>query len=299
MYRTLIILMTVLIPGALASAADARKGESARDVFIKVDCPAKAYVGQAIPYAVYVYSTDPEIGNVSMLRMPDFGSLEILQGQAMASAETVAVKGKTYYRWNISRNFIVPSQPGSFSVAGALYDVSIGERIVYNDPFWGRRSSMRYTDVEVSAPDINIKVKKLPDAPSGYSDAVGEFSVETTIPPGRITRGSDAVAIVRISGYGLLGDADVADISRAFAKGGKFKSATPSKNIIQRDGRIYSELLLECVFTPREDLGVVDPVSFVYFDPDKGCYRTAKSEAVNWQTTDTTQHPDSRESMAI
>lgn len=277
--RTFAISSAVAMIAFGASATD--RGES---LSISVDCPKTVYVGQAVPYSLELFSTSPNIGRFNVLKSPSFGDLKIYRGSVSSVGSRKKHDGKEQNCWNVALDFIVPDTPGSFTISGGDYVASIGKEVVVDDFFWGSYRSMEYDQKRISAPDHRLKVKELPKAPADFSGAVGHFKVECWLPPGKVSKDIKAVAVVKISGEGILSDSMAPDLMRKFGDSCRLLSVSPSSQMIQRDGKLCSELILECEFTPNSNSGSIPPIGFTYFDTEKGKYITSESDAVHWDS---------------
>lgn len=260
---------------------------AAESIFLKADCPGKAYVGQVLKYTLYLYSQKSDIQGFDCVSLPQFGGgirADVWEAQIDNGATRVDVDGKMYYRWAIAAMFIIPNETGKLRIPSGSYKIYVPSSSDYYDPFSLSYGSLSVFDLK--ADDVSVKVSKLPKNAMPSEIPVGEYSVDTTVPPGKIHRNSDAVAIVRVAGYGVLPEKNFFDFSDAFSDGAKFKSMSYSVNNTQKNGRLYSELIYEIVFTPLSESGTIAPVKLRYFDPMTGKFRTAVSDSVNWQTSD-------------
>lgn len=267
----------------LSSQAFAREKEGKIDMFLKVDCPEKVYIDQTAVYSIYLYSDYKDIGGVEEIGYPALSRFEVFQGRVSQHAEKVKVKGKEYLRWNVGRYYFIPSMQGKFTITGGSYAVAVGTPTVVNDFFWGPMRSMAYETVRLKAPDVKVTVANLGKAPDDFSNAIGDFEVDCVIPPGELHEDVAAVAVFSVFGEGQLQDAYVIDLEKYFGPGARLKSINRSDDTVERDGRIISEIVVECTFIPLKPEGEIAPIPFTYFDVKTGKYRTIHSKAVKWK----------------
>ncbi|MCM1377690.1 MAG: hypothetical protein NC097_00100 [Clostridium sp.] len=276
-YITLFILSFIALS---ANAQPVKKSE----LFIKIDCPTKAYIGQVVPYTVYLYSVNPNVGNASARYIPDFDGFTAYNGSPSYRGESVTLKGKAFTRWNIGKYYIVPERSGDFKISGVDYHVSIGHPVETYSFFWGPMRDMAYDNYTIGSPDVKIDVKKPGKAPKDFSGAVGSFNISCSLPPGKITMNSPALAVLTVSGQGNLSDIEFPDLDKYFPSA-EVKSQHVDRQIVERDGMIQSTAVVEITFLPTSKSGEISPIPFIFFDVKSGKYRTVKSKPVVWKTS--------------
>lgn len=281
------LILAFLLLTFFRSNVSAAENPPKPNLFIKIELPSEGYVGQALTYDLFLYSSSADIADVKVTRQADFYGLTVTSGQSAARGERVIVKHKEYYRYNIGKYFLRASEAGSYKISGGSYLVYIGHEVVVNDFFFGATRRMQYEKVEVEAPDMKLKIKNLPlKKPENFSGAVGNFEILAWLPPGHINEGKDALAIVKISGDGFLSDAEVPAIKEIFGTDARMKEIRRSDNLTQKDGRLNAEIILECTFVPLNGKGELGDVKFVFFDPEKGKFRTISTESLIWNNDD-------------
>ena len=278
------ILILSLLPAFAFSAFAGKKKEKDIDLFLKVDCPSTAYVDQTVAYSLYLYSNYEEIGGFDVINNPGLDSFTVFQGNPAMQAEKVKVKGKEYLRWNVGLYFLIPSQAGKFTIPGGSYVTGVGTPVMVNDFFWGPQRQMAFDNVRLEAPDVKIKVKNIGNPPEDFSEAIGDFDVECTIPPGEIHKDVAAVAIFTVFGEGQLKEAFVPDLEKYFGSSAKLRDIRRSDDTVQRDGKVISEIVVECSFVPLKNEGEIAPIPFTFFDTKSGKYRTIHTKAQKWTT---------------
>ncbi|MCM1237193.1 MAG: hypothetical protein NC489_44560, partial [Ruminococcus flavefaciens] len=157
----------------------AAKKES--DVFFKVECPKTAYIGQYVPYAVYLYAESGEsVLGCDPLRVAGVEDFPFIRGNKYDQAEKIKYKGKNYVRWNVSLFFLTPDETGKFRIRGGLYNVTTGWDTGRYD-FWGNRSYSIDRRMRLEAPDVEINVKSRGKSPDNFSGAIGDYTIECTV----------------------------------------------------------------------------------------------------------------------
>lgn len=179
---------------------------------------------------------------------------------------------------------------GRIELAPARQDVQIESARERNDPFAGlggrfggadffdsffARTQMTGATVESNA--VQLDVQPLPEpAPAGFSGAVGQFALESTVTPAAPKTGDPITWTVSLKGSGNWPSVSLParavpnqvralqpKLHKEFAAGALF------------DGQVSEDLVL----VPNEpgDLALA-PISFVYFNPASGAYETATAQ---------------------
>lgn len=295
-YTLKILALIISIFGFIQASAASKKDA---EVFLKVECPTTVYVGQYVPYAVYLYAESGEsVLSCDPLRVAGVQVLPHLKGNTYEQAEKIKYKGKNYVRYNISMFFLVPDEAGKYKIRGGLYNVTTGWDTGRYD-FWGNRNYSIDQRLRLEAPDIEIKVKPRGKSPDNFSGAIGEYEISCTIPPGNITTGIPAIAVFTIKGYGSLNDASMPDVENAFDGNAEVKNVRRNNDVYQKGSRIYSEVTLTVTFIPEETYGEISPMEFTFFDVSKGKYRTVKSDKTDWKASREIEKPSGERMPAV
>lgn len=288
---SLLVFLIAIIAGSPTWAAN-RKSDKP-EVSFEVELAKKAYVGEAVTYNLYAYSSDKNIAQFQWKKAPNFRVMPYYEGEADQELKVVRKNGKEMYRFNVLRLFFVPDKAGKFEINATDAYIGIPHEVAVNDFFWGPMRRTEYERILLHVPGAEITVKNRPKAPDNFSGAVGEFSVISWLPPGKITVDRDAVGVVKLSGYGNLKNINVWDMSHWFGDSAIIIDSKRSEKLMQKDGRMYSELLIELTFEPKVKDGEFGPVDFVVFNPRKGKYETLKSQPESWSDSDVEISPSS------
>lgn len=190
--------------------------------------------------------------------------------------------GETWTVYPIDSYAIAMDKAGKYKLQDGRYVIDLAVPVIYDDPFWGKMQTLKTQRIEVPVNPVQITVSDLPPVPhdTEFSGAVGDFKVEVTVPPGDIFLNEEATAIVTITGNGWLNDDTLPEYHDAFLKGTKLKSFSENRQQYLRDGKMISELQMECTFIPTDKNAEISPVWLEVFNPIKGVYETVKSEPV-------------------
>lgn len=123
--------------------------------------------------------------------------------------------------------------------------------------------------VEVAATPVNLELIPLPEAgrPQAFSQCVGSFDFQVEMDPTDVAIGELITATMRISGTGYV-DGITAPAS---SPGMNFK-VYESRQIPVRDGK---GVAFQQIIIPQSDSAtLIPPVTFSFFDPGEGKYKT-------------------------
>lgn len=249
----------------------------------------KVVEGEVLIYEVVLHSPDPNIAGLQLSRNPSFDNLPVSRSAADSHLETTLGKGgERYFSAVIDRFFIDATQSGKHKIKGGSYDIGYNRQVTVQDPFWGPYVSEKVDVANLDAPDISVTVSALPSKgkPEDFSGAVGKFTVEVMIPSGELHAGDGAFAVVSISGDGDLSEVSLPDVRSIFPTELQFHSMTENRNHYVKEGRIGSEIEIECTFTPLEE-GVfeIGECSFSYYNPESRKFERAISDTVTVEIT--------------
>lgn len=257
------------------------------DLFIKIDSSAQdIYTQQACIITVTLYSSTPDLeyahksGDL-ILKKGEFGSVQLVENSRRVYKKII--NGKKYFCYPLSINVVTFEKKGSYEIIQSPYEIGVNFPVIYNDPFWGSIRSSEIKKYEIPVKGLNIKVRNLPQAPSGtsFSGAVGNFEIETIIPKGDIYINEEATAYIVIKGTGILPENILPEYKNAFTQGLQIKSITESRSEAFLNDSLVSELKLECIFIPKEIENVqIKEIPFIFFNPVSGKYEIVKSHPV-------------------
>lgn len=280
-FPVFLLIGTLLFMFAFTSPAEAKKKD---DIFLSAEISNNSpYAGEAVLLTYKLYS---KTGDIKYARRVEDTFLEggsetfFSRVETDSRAKKEKVDGEEYYVFPLEKYVLSIDKKGNYSYNGGSFDVGINYPVVYEDPFWGRRRGYRTENTRLSLPKVNFKVKPLPSSPPGYKDvnAVGEFSISTTVPPGTIILEQPARALITLKGRGLLGEEVLPQYADAFqGEDLRLKSMSESRNTYFDGKSIVTELVLDCEFIPLAKDVEIGSVTFRYFNPVSGKYEEKTS----------------------
>lgn len=147
------------------------------------------------------------------------------------------------------------------------------------DDFFGGGPSVQEIPMKLSAPAVKITVKELPaGAPADFAGAVGRFDMETTLPADEIAANSAVDYVVRISGVGNLPLVQAPKLNLPTSFEQYNIKTTESLNATQGGISGYRQFEYPVIARAEGEFDV-PAITFSYFDPSEGAYKTLSSEA--------------------
>ena len=152
--------------------------------------------------------------------------------------------------------------------ASQLVNLSVG---VSGFGFFQQRT---YQQFSVTSNTPAIEVRPLPAAPAGFLGAVGNFHLTSKVVPTSVAVGDPVTWTLELSGNGNW--PDIAGLPAREASR-DFQVVQPKAKRTSGPGKLFDSALTEDVVLIPTKAGAytLEPVSFVFFDPVSGTYRTA------------------------
>lgn len=196
--------------------------------------------------------------------------------------------GKVYETVVVMEHLLYPQQAGTLTIDPAEL-TAIAQVVVQGrrriDPIFGAGHEVVNVPRKVQSARIDITVKPLPaGAPAGFSGAVGNFTLEATLPPGQQAANSAATYVVKIAGTGNLTfvQAPKLPLPASFEQ----YNVKTTESINASAAGISGYRQFEYPFIARAE-GTYDlsPVEFCYFDPARMQYIVLRSKDMQLEIT--------------
>ncbi len=256
---------------------------SANDLFITATASkTTVHEQEAILLTYKVYT----VVNLRQLRgdMPDlkgFHTQEVdLPQQKKFTLEHY--KGRNYNTTVWSQYVLFPQQTGKLEVPSITFDGVVAQQTVSDDPFDAFFNGGGYVEVKkkITTPKVVINVQPLPAKPAGFSGAVGEFKLASSINATDV-KTNDAVTIkLTLSGTGnmkLIGTPEV-----KFPQDFEIYDPKVTDDYKLTNSGLTGTKTFEYLAIPRHAGNFTIPaVEFTYFDLKSNSYKTLKTEAYN------------------
>ncbi len=138
---------------------------------------------------------------------------------------------------------------------------------------FGIISQPRMEQVSVTSDQPTLEVRALPPPPAGFSGAVGQFKLVSKVVPEKAAVGEPVTWTLELSGTGNW--PDIAGLpAREVSQ--DFQVVQPKAKRTPAEGKLFDVTLSEDVVLVPSKAGnyTLGAVSFVYFDPKAGAYKT-------------------------
>lgn len=191
-------------------------------------------------------------------------------------------KGRNYNTTVWSQYVLFPQQTGKLEIPSITFDGVVAQQTVSDDPFDAFFNDGGYVEVKkkITTPKVVINVQPLPAKPAGFSGAVGEFKLASSINATDV-KTNDAVTIkLTLSGTGnmkLIGTPEV-----KFPQDFEIYDPKVTDDYKLTNSGLTGTKTFEYLAIPRHAGNFTIPaVEFTYFDLKSNSYKTLKTEAYN------------------
>lgn len=230
----------------------------------------KVYKGEQVIVTYYIYSRyrNVDFTDYNFPATNGFYSHEFKEEQAGWQRELEVINGKQYRVAILKRQILFPQQHGKLK----LEPMTISARVDYSFFNPGRA-----LNIKSNAPEI--EVLPLPDRPAGFKGDVGAFDFE--VKTDRTTvQANDAITLTaKVSGRGNLKLVNPPTI--AFPNDFEVYDPKTTDRFSTAGGALSGSREFEYLVIPRHaGKYTIEPISFVYFDPQSKSYKTIRTEAI-------------------
>ena len=296
-----------------------KQGENARDkikqnVFVHVDVDHKeVYVGQQLTATYKLYTRLPTSSKVT--KVPSFSgfSAHDINLPNPPQATTEQFNGKTFKVFTIRKTMLFPLQSGTLQLDPVEIDNTVrmyqvtkhknsndpfsdmfndpffkdpfGNNPLFDDPFDNNVTYQDYTYNITSTP-IAIHVKPLPDKgkPANFTGAVGQYSISASLDKPTLSTSDAGTLTITLKGTGNISLLNAPVVSFP----NSFETYDPkiSDSISDQSNPYGGSRSFKYVFMPHiAGSYTIPPISYAYFDPQSGTYKTAETNPVHLTVT--------------
>lgn len=191
-------------------------------------------------------------------------------------------KGRNYNTTVWSQYVLFPQQTGKLEIPSITFDGVVAQQTISDDPFDAFFNGGGYVEVKkkITTPKVVINVQPLPAKLAGFSGAVGEFKLASSINATDV-KTNDAVTIkLTLSGTGnmkLIGTPEV-----KFPQDFEIYDPKVTDDYKLTNSGLTGTKTFEYLAIPRHAGNFTIPaIEFTYFDLKSNSYKTLKTEAYN------------------
>lgn len=189
-------------------------------------------------------------------------------------------KGRNYNTTVWSQYVLFPQQTGKLEIPSITFDGVIAQQTASDDPFDAFFNGGGYVEVKkkITTPRLVINVQPLPTKPAGFSGAVGEFKLASSINATDV-KTNDAVTIkLTLTGTGNMKLISTPDIK--FPQDFEVYDPKVTDNYKLTNSGLAGTKTFEYLAIPRHAGNFTIPaVEFTYFDLKSNSYKILKTEA--------------------
>ncbi len=291
--------LTIEISGAPAGGAGGRGGAGARegaggissdDLFLTATLSEEqVYVNQPVVVEYRIF-TRVDVEGVSVARQPGTAGFWVEELAAAQRQEQVVRNGVQYASQVIRRVALFPTGAGPKRLDPLVIEaqVRVQRRSQFRrDPFGAFGDSLfgRRVPVSVASNALDLEVLPAPPgAPASYSGFVGSLSVSAGVDRTEAETNDALTLRLDVGGSGNIRTLPEPALNLPSA----FEVYPPemSEEVEPTAEGVRGSRVYEYVIVPREPGRVtIPPVELAYFDPERGAYATASSDAIDLSIT--------------
>jgi BatD DUF11 like domain len=256
------------------------------NVFVKASLNSnEARLGQQIILQYKLY-TLVDVQNMDMTRQPSFQGFfmrDINNWNDDASKETI--NGKAYTTKVIKRVALFPQQAGNITIEPATMSVAVAKKEGKDEDSFGGFFNMEFETISVETNALTINVQSLPNAPSDFSGAVGQYDLLATISKTTLT--TDDAATLRLN---ILGNGDIKRVQppKLFFSSDSMEIYEPK--VVEEDtyesaGEMVGKKVIEYQILPKYAGTYPIQGKLVYFNTEKKAFQTIATDKFNLLVT--------------
>jgi hypothetical protein len=254
---------------------------SKSDLFVKLLLDKRSlYKGEHLTATIKIYSRVNLNGfeDISIPNFEGFWAQDILLPQQI-SLQRETYNGEIYNVGTLKKSLLFPQQTGNIQIGAVKIDCIVQQRVKRSqsmfDDFFDSFANVKATIV---SDPVSVNVSPLPTPPEGFSGAVGNFDIRSSI-SSRSVRENDAITIkLDVVGNGNIKLINPPKIS--FPADFEVYDPKTNSNFSASDQGLNGNIAFEYLFLPRfAGTYTIPALNFIYFDTNSKKYVTKSTEA--------------------
>jgi hypothetical protein len=250
------------------------------DLFVKLNLDKRSlYKGEHLTATIKIYSKVNLNGfeDISIPNFEGFWSQDISLPQQI-SLQRETYNGEIYNVGTLKKTLLFPQQTGNITIGSVKIDCIVQQRVKKSqsmfDDFFDSFANVKAT---IISDPVSVNVLPLPTPPSGFSGAVGNFSIKSSITAKNV-RENDAITIkLDVVGNGNIKLINPPKIS--FPADFEVYDPKTNSNFSASDQGLNGDISFEYLFLPRFAGNYTIPaINFVYFDTGSKKYVSKTTE---------------------
>lgn len=265
---------------------------SDKSVFVRATAnKGSVYQGEEVIVTYKLY-TQVQIRQFQIDKLPSnkgFWSEDLTDDSQNPQGHEEVVDGRRYTVYDIRKIALFPQETGTLTLSpintevAAVVQVQSNRRqsgnlfdIFFDDPFFGG-SQYQIVNKKLKSNTLSINVKSLPDEPDGFSGAVGDFSLKSSVDTKKLKANEALTYSVTISGKGNIMLID--NISVDFPPSFEVYDPKISQNLKHTNAGVSGSKTFEWILIPRsEGKYTIPEAKLVAFNPKSKSFVTKSGE---------------------
>ncbi|MGL4993854.1 MAG: BatD family protein [Bacteroidales bacterium] len=263
---------------------------SAENLFLRaIVSRSKLYEQESLTVTYKLYSR-VDLSNVESVKLPDFEGFlvqDIEQPESTRGQLSMEnYNGMNYQTLILKQSVLFPQKSGKITIPSASLDAVFRvraqgnqrNRSIFDDFFDSYQSAKK----SLKTPELTINVEPLPSQskPTGFSGAVGNYSLKSSISTNRVKQNEAITIKLSLSGDGNIKIAKIPDLDIP----SDFESYDPKVDLVTKGSTagVSGTKSVEYLLIPRlEGEYTIPSVKFSYFDPKSKSYKSLMSDPFN------------------
>ena len=252
----------------------ADKPISNNDLYVRIEMSKpQVYEQEAVVCTIKLYTKFPIRPGVIPLEQPSFDGFLIEELNTPGQVNVERVNGQNYYTIVFKKCILYPQKSGRLTIKSGVFDITPVQRDIYV----GINSAIAVphdTKLTVKSNSATVNILPLPEPrPAGFTGAVGDFKVSTSINPHQLKTYSPATFNYMVQGKGNIKYVKAPDVQ--FPQ--EFDTYDPQSHInTTNDGTDVTGSVTFAYSVIPQFVGNFElPASqFVFFNPSTAKYET-------------------------
>lgn len=250
------------------------------DLFVKMNLDKRSlYKGEHLTATIKIYSK-VNLSGFEDISIPNFEGFwaQDIQLPQQISLQRETYNGEIYNVGTLKRTLLFPQQTGNITIGSVKIDCIVQQRVKKSqsmfDDFFDSFANVKATIV---SDPVSVNVQALPNAPSGFSGAVGKFDIRSSITSKNVKE-NDAITIkLDVTGNGNIKLINPPKIT--FPADFEVYDPKTNSNFSASDAGLIGNISFEYLFLPRfAGTYTIPSVNFVYFDTDSKRFVSKSTE---------------------
>ena len=260
-------------PGSRSESVEYKDDIKKEDMFVKAEISqAEAWQGEAVVVTHKLYIKQ-DIRGYDIVRA-NYAATEALWLDRLditySDESTETIKGKRYHVYTIMQTAAYPRKTGKVTIPKLDLIVRIGVPATVHNPFWGTMTTTRAKDFPLTANELTLKVKPLPNTDNnGKTELVGHFDISASVNKTEVSVNQPVTLTVTISGNGNLHHITADDIDIDFPSDCDVTYPRVSQRISAKGNLVSGTKTFQFTLIPRSEGEYFIPnAMFMYYDDE-------------------------------